>query len=283
MNGSDSLLDPTRPETAGGTSFQLVKRGYDPLEVQAFARAVSVELQRLGMENEELRSRVRSLESAGSVASGTASRAVELDESSVAQYLGSETTRLLQAARDTAAGIVHRAEERADEIVTVAEEDARRLREQGVADAAHERRVAADEARTLIADASEQRRSVLAELARRRDTASTQMRELMRGRDVLVQALANVSGSANDLLGRLEHINVAPADFVNLDPANPDSNPGIDRGAVLKVDFAPPAPGTNRPMRPVPSPMPEGGPITLDGADGPDQDPDDGTVFTLEG
>ena len=84
-----------------------MRRGYDPLEVQAFARAVSAELQRLSQENQELRARVRGIESRGPES---------LDESSVAQYLGSETTRLLQAARDTAAGIVHRAEERADQI-----------------------------------------------------------------------------------------------------------------------------------------------------------------------
>ena len=74
---------------------------------------------------------------------------------------------MLQAARDTAAGIVHRAEERGDQILINAESDARQIRDEGVADAAHERRVAADEARELIADASEQRRTILAELARR--------------------------------------------------------------------------------------------------------------------
>ena len=139
--------------------------------------------------------------------------------------------------------------------------------------------------------ANDRRRTVLAELAGRRDTASAQMRELMRGRDVLVQALANVSGSATDLLSRLDTINVAPGDFVNLDPAVSDTNPGVDRGAVLKVDFAPPAPGTTRAMRPVPSSAPDvPSGIVLGGsslaAGGPDDGsvggPDDGTVFVLE-
>jgi len=269
MNGSDSLIDHSAQPAVGGASFQIVKRGYDPVEVQAFARAVSSELQRLSLENQELRARIRDAEAA------VQPRRSELDESSVAQYLGSETTRLLQAARDTAAGIVHRAEERAEQIVSTSNDDARRVRDEGIADAAHERRVAADEARKLIADASEQRRSVLAELARRRDTASAQLRDLLRGRDVLVQALANVSGSANDLLQRLDSISTTPADFVNLDPAIPDGEAGLDRGAVLKIGLAPPTPGDARDLRSVPGLAVPAAPAGLPA-------PDDGSVFTLE-
>lgn len=274
MNGSDSLLDrSTSPEVAAG-SFQIVRRGYDPLEVQAFARAVSAELQRLSQENQELRTRLRSAESQGP---GT------LDESSVAQYLGSETTRLLQAARDTAAGIVHRAEERAEQIVARSEDDARRLRDEGVADAAHERRVAADEARKLISDAAEQRRTVLGELARRRDLASNQLHELIRGRDVLVQALSNVAVSSNDLVTRLDSISVTPGDFVNLDPARSDADPGVDRGSVVRVDFAPPEPGTARAVRQAASsePMASSGAVAPSAAGADD---DGGPVlFTLDG
>lgn len=270
MNGSDSLLDPTTSSEATPTSFQIVRRGYDPLEVQAFARAVSAELQRLSQENQELRAQARS----------SGSRPGEpLDETSVAQYLGSETTRLLQAARDTAAGIVQRAEERAEEIVARSEVDARRIRDEGVSDAAHERRVAADEARRLIADAAEQRRLVLSELARRRDLATSQLQELLRGRDVLVQALENVSASSDEVLRRLDSISVQPGDFVNLDPAVDDRDPGVDRGSVLRVEFAPPQVGTARPIRSVPSPE-AAPPATPAAAD----DGDDGPVlFTLEG
>ena len=227
----------------------------------------------------------------GSYGSGTdAVAAVPVDQPHVALVDivmpdpdGPETTRLLQAARDTAAGIVHRAEERAEQIVARSEDDARRLRDEGVADAAHERRVAADEARKLISDAAEQRRTVLGELARRRDLASNQLHELIRGRDVLVQALSNVAVSSNDLVTRLDSISVTPGDFVNLDPARSDADPGVDRGSVVRVDFAPPEPGTARAVRQAASSEP----LASSGAVAPSAagaDDDGGPVlFTLDG
>ena len=248
MNGSESVLEPTTSTGVTGASFQLVRRGYDPLEVQAFARAVSAELQRLARENEELRAEVRRVHALGAQPQhahqpvAPAPAPAPVDEATVAQYLGSETTRLLQAARDTAAGIIHRAEQRADEVVAVAEHDARRIRDEGVGEAAHERRVAADEARKLIADATDHRRTTLAELARRRDLASSQLRELMRGRDVLMTTLRDVSTNSGELVGRLEDFSLGHGDFVNLDPSIADRDAGLDHGAVLKVDFAPPTP-----------------------------------------
>ena len=105
MHTSDEwLLDSPSPGEVANAEFQIVRRGYDPLEVQAFARAVSTELLRLGTENQALRQQVELLESR--VATG-------LDEQSIAQFLGEETTRLLTAARDTAAGVVSRAEQKA--------------------------------------------------------------------------------------------------------------------------------------------------------------------------
>ena len=90
MNGSDSLLDQPLTSAVTGASFQLVRRGYDPLEVQAFARAVSAELQRLGLENQELRARVASGFGPTVQAAQAAPQTTELDDSSVAKFLGSE-------------------------------------------------------------------------------------------------------------------------------------------------------------------------------------------------
>ncbi len=242
MNGSDSLLDPATSSAVAGASFQLVRRGYDPVEVQAFARAVSSELQRLSLENQDLRARVRSARSPE-----------EIDDTSLAQYLGSETTRLLEAARETSGGIIRRAEERAEEIVAEAEGDAQRIRDDAIDEVNRERRAAGEEARQLIVEANEQRRVVLGGLARRRDLASTQMRELLRGRDVLIQALTNVASSSNAMVQRLEGINAGPADFVNLDPDVADSDAGVDPGAVLHVDLAPPTAESVRVARPAPA------------------------------
>ncbi len=265
MYGSDSLIDPTTSSAVAGASFQLVRRGYDPMEVQAFARAVSSELQRLSVENQELRAKVRTGENLG-----------DLDDTSIAQFLGSETTRLLEAARETAGGIIRRAEERAAELIALAEEDGQQIRENAVDEVSHERRAAEDEARRLIAEANEQRRMALGEFARRRDLASTQLRELLRGRDVLVQALANVASSSNAMLQRLESITTIPDDFVNLDPTADDDDPGMDVGAVLRVEFAPPAPGSVRVTRPGP-------PATTVADLGRLPDDGDTPVYVLEG
>jgi DivIVA domain-containing protein len=61
MQTNDWLLDSPSPGEVANASFQIVRRGYDPVEVSAFARAVSAELQRLAAENEELRNEVEEL------------------------------------------------------------------------------------------------------------------------------------------------------------------------------------------------------------------------------
>ncbi|MEZ5215090.1 MAG: hypothetical protein R2715_00535 [Ilumatobacteraceae bacterium] len=257
MNGSDSLLDST--STGTGSSFQLVRRGYDPLEVQAFARAVSSELQRLARENEELRDQLRSAAQAPApgvarIADATepaasSAAALPIDDASVAQYLGAETTRLLQAARETAGEIVRKAEMRSDDIVAGAENDARRIREEAAADAAHERRVAADEARRLIADATEHRRVVLAELAQQRSEASGQLRDLGDGRTSLVRTLRDVSVDAAHLAERLEAVDLERGDGPSeAPPADASRRPAAARTGEsdADLDFAPPAAGTRR-------------------------------------
>ncbi|MGD9705104.1 MAG: DivIVA domain-containing protein [Acidimicrobiia bacterium] len=227
MHTSDEwLLDSPSPGEVANAEFQIVRRGYDPLEVQAFARAVSTELLRLGTENQALRQQVELLESR--VATG-------LDEQSIAQFLGEETTRLLTAARDTAAGVVARAEQKAAMTTEQALDDARRIRTEANADATAERRSASDDARQMINEASTHRRTVLTELARRRDLACSQLSDLLRGREVLVQSLANLAGTAGDLIARLDAISAEPTDFVNLDPSIDGPGTVVDQNAVLSV------------------------------------------------
>jgi cell division septum initiation protein DivIVA len=227
MHTSDEwLLDSPSPGEVANAEFQIVRRGYDPLEVQAFARAVSTELLRLGTENQALRQQVELLESR--VATG-------LDEQSIAQFLGEETTRLLTAARDTAAGVVSRAEQKAARTTEQALDDARRIRTEANADATAERRSASDDARQMINEASTHRRTVLTELSRRRDLACSQLSDLLRGREVLVQSLAHLAGTAGDLIARLDAISAEPTDFVNLDPSIDGPGTVVDQNAVLSV------------------------------------------------
>jgi cell division septum initiation protein DivIVA len=223
---NDWLLDSPSPNEVASASFQIVRRGYDPVEVSAFARAVSAELQRLAAENDDLRQEVEELR---------VKAAEGFDEGSIAQYLGEETSRLLLAARETSQGIVAKAEAKSNAAIEKAQDEARRIRTEASADATSERRRANDESRQLVSEAAAHRRQMLADLSMRRDAACGQLQELLHGRDVLVQALAHVAGTAGELISRLDSISADPADFPNLDPAVDSYGDVRDNGAVLRV------------------------------------------------
>jgi cell division septum initiation protein DivIVA len=231
MQTNDWLLDSPTPGDVSTASFQLVRRGFDPVEVQAFARSVGAELERLHSDNESLRNKVTRLESRATA---------DLDENLIAEYLGEETTRLLNAARETAAGIVARAEARAKTTTETAQDDARRMRADAKADAASERDRAENDAREMIAEATAHRRDMLAALAARRDEACAQLDELLDGREVLLRELRNLAGTADALVGRLDAISADPADFPNLDPSVESSGEVVDRDAVLRVTLGDP-------------------------------------------
>jgi hypothetical protein len=76
---------------------------------------------------------------------------------------------------------------------------------------------------------------MLSDLALRRDAACNQLQEMLHGRDVLVQALAHVAGTAGELISRLDSISSSPADFPNLDPSVDSYGQVMDSGAVLRV------------------------------------------------
>ena len=87
----------------------------------------------------------------------------------------------------------------------------------------------------MINEASTHRRTVLTELGRRRDLACSQLSDLLRGREVLVQSLAHLAGTAGDLIARLDAISAEPTDFVNLDPSIDGPGTVVDQNAVLSV------------------------------------------------
>lgn len=226
MQTNEWLLDTPSPGEVAHADFQVVRKGYDPVEVQAFARAVSAELQRLAGENAELRDKNSALEARANAG---------MDEGSIAQYLGEETTRLLSAARDTAAGVVNRAEEKARTAIENATEDSKRMRSEANTDAINERRSAADDARQMLSEATAHRRQMLLDLAARRNATCRQIDDLLRGRDVLIRALNNVGETVNGLVGRLDSISADPSDFPNLDPLIESSGDVMDGNAVLRV------------------------------------------------
>lgn len=226
MSAGEWILDTPSIDDVANASFQLVRKGFDPFEVQAFARAAGAELERLKNDNDRLRA---SLETAEAKANSS------MDDGSIASFLGEETTRLLAAARETSLAIVARAEAKSKEMLDSAYEEAQAMRLNAASDVSADRRQASEESRHLLADAKAHRRKMLRDLGLRRDAACAQLTELLEGRDVLVASLAQISNSAADLIGRLDAISASPADFPNLDPEVESDGSQLDPLAVLRV------------------------------------------------
>jgi cell division septum initiation protein DivIVA len=101
--------------------FRLVRRGYDPAEVQAFAAAVVDELEALRRQNTELAHRALEAEQQ------PRQTAAVVDESAVAAFLGEESLRLMVAVRQTAEDIKARAETAADSAIDQAQREATQI------------------------------------------------------------------------------------------------------------------------------------------------------------
>ena len=203
--------------------------------------------------------------------------AERITEAAVAGYLGQETARMMQMARETSDALVQQATERVERLTTEAKADADRLTvesrataeklrkdseleartkraeadryaeatrtqadayshrsgEAARADADATRRQAAVEAERLLRETMDHRTTVLRELARRRDLAAAQVRAMLSGRDVIVEALDQVRLASVELIDGLEEISVSPSDFVSLDPEVEGLT--MDRGVALSV------------------------------------------------
>src|SRR5215831_13625354 len=128
MDATGWLMDMSNPEDVARANFPIVRRGFDPIEVQGFARSVSAEITRL-------RHQCAELEKALALAETKASE--RLTEATVAGFLGEQASRMLQASREAAETAVARANETAAR--TVADADEYAARTTGDADAHVER------------------------------------------------------------------------------------------------------------------------------------------------
>jgi cell division septum initiation protein DivIVA len=253
MDATGWLMDTSNPEDVARANFPIVRRGFDPIEVQGFARSVSAEITRL-------RHQCAELEKALTAAETKASERVT--EATVAGFLGEQATKMMEASREAAESAVARAQHNAEQTMaeaddyagrTIAAADAhaervtrqtrieseRRRREvddyattvrgeadeyvrntttQADADAEATRRRADIDAHRIVQDALDHRTTLLRELVRRRDLASAQIRSLMAGRDLVIEALGQVGALVAGVTEGLQEIGTTPADFVQLDP-----------------------------------------------------------------
>jgi cell division septum initiation protein DivIVA len=248
MSVAPWFLDTSSPDEVARANFPIVRRGFDPVEVQAFARAVGTEIGRLQALNSEYVDRLAESESRANA---------RVDETTVAQFLGEESSRLLLVARDTANEVRARAEDYASVTVRGADTYAKnktteadgyhtKVTHEADADAARTRREARDdgermrlearrEADRLIAETMAHRSQLLKDLTERRDRALIQLRELLAGRDMLVEAIEHVRVTSSGLTANLQEIVTTPTSFVALDPSIEGPGEVQEEGASVAV------------------------------------------------
>jgi DivIVA domain-containing protein len=219
---SFSRPDPTSPASVRDANFPTGRRGFDQQEVREFLRMVAAELARMQERERYLDQELRAMRL------HRAGPPPELDEETLARLLGEETTRILQAARESAAAMRSKAEEAADRMLREAREDAQHLRDDAESEASRRRRDAEQDAeaelemakqqgREMVEEARAYRERVLSELSRRRDLARQQIDQLVNGRDRLVQAFERARLVAADVVAELAPLGEL-SEYVNLSP-----------------------------------------------------------------
>ena len=137
------LLDTSSPDDVARANFSIVRRGFDPIEVQGFARSVSAEIIRLQNQIDDLNAARRDAE---------IKLSERITEAAVAGYLGQETARMLQAARETSDSLMAQATERSERLQADARAEAERLLTETKATASRLRADAEQYARTKRAE-----------------------------------------------------------------------------------------------------------------------------------
>ena len=219
---SFSRPDPSSPASVRDANFPTARRGFDQQEVREFLRMVAAELARMQERERYLDQELRSMRL------HRAGPPPELDDETLARLLGEETTRILQAARESAAAMRSKAEEAAERMLREAREDAQHLRDEADSEASRRRRDAEQDAeaelemakqqgREMVEEARAYRERVLSELSRRRDLARQQIDQLVHGRDRLVQAFERARLVAADVVAELAPLGEL-TEYVNLSP-----------------------------------------------------------------
>lgn len=137
--------------TPSGQTFRLVRRGYDPAEVQAFAYAVVEEISSLRDQNASLASRLSESESRPAVAPAPA----VVDEAAVASFLGEESLKVMAAVRGAAEEIRAKSEAAAAATLKQAEDESTAITRRAEEHAARVRREADEAVRRTREEADE--------------------------------------------------------------------------------------------------------------------------------
>jgi DivIVA domain-containing protein len=198
------------PDEVARKTFSMVRKGFDPIEVQGFLLAVSSELRQARADLLDLDRELRA-------AREEADRLRDVDPARLTALLGEETVRVLDAARQAADEMRSKADQDVSQRLREASAEADRLRReasevlerrtaeaqaevdairaqaddvlaQARTEAAEEVEKGRQQGREMVGEAQKVRERMLNDLARRRKVFRQQIERLQAGRDRLVSA-----------------------------------------------------------------------------------------------
>lgn len=201
------LPDPASPAEVAGATFPTKRRGFDQRAVGAFLQVVAEELTRRRIIENQLRAEL-------DAAQERARSLAALDEATVAEVVGEESSRVLVTAREAARQIRERAEQAASNLLATATEQAERIRHEAEIEVARRREetaalveaeieAAKDQGRSMVEESRDYRERVLADLSRRRDQARVQIEHLEQRREQVAAAFEAARRAAEEVMAGL--------------------------------------------------------------------------------
>ena len=182
MDTAEGLM----PEQVEQIDFATVRRGYDPESVRGRLREAAAEIRRLQAVAGEQSERLSQFE---------ATPPEQLDEARVAEVLGEEALKVLQAARDAAHERLERAEAEIAEMMSKAQAAATAIVDEG-----------RDRGREVVQQAKSVRARILADLARKRKTHRAEVEQLRTIRDRLLEGLSICQQGLGEWVDELVHV-----------------------------------------------------------------------------
>src|SRR5688500_2383937 len=206
----DRPSDRVDPDSVARAGFETARRGFDQMQVRSYLTVVAREIERLRASEADLTRRLEEAER-------HATEQTRTDPEHLAQLLGEETARVLNAAREAAAERLYRADEDATRMRQEAHDESARTRQEADAAALAVSDQAATHARELREQADEYSRSIRnaadTEAAQVRATAEQAVSDeidaaRVRGRELVAEAQMVRDRILRDLARRRKQMRV---------------------------------------------------------------------------
>ena len=190
--------------------LELVRRGFDPTQVQQLVGQLSTELKSMAEENDRLRAKVAELEKAPRPVAGT--------PNDVFEHWSKETNDLLDAARASIASVTEKATADAAAALAAGETAATTIRQRATLDAEGIVAAARTDAAAIVAGAEAEKARLeaeaAAEVARREQQVATlesKLADLRGQRSTMSQQLSTAKSHLLQLMSLVDEPEAAPA------------------------------------------------------------------------